>query len=69
VEIEYAGKRRIRDVRAAYSYCASSDPRVHFGLGDATHVENVTVRWTNGEVESFGRFDADRVWKLETGAG
>ena len=30
-----AGERRLfRDVRAAYSYLASSDPKVHFGLGD-----------------------------------
>jgi len=56
------GTKRVRtDVRAAYSYMAGNDPRVHVGLGDATRVDQVQVRWpAHGAVESFGPFDADR---------
>ena len=48
------GRRVMRTVRAAYSYLASNDPRVHLGLGAATTVTNVTVRWPDGSTESFG---------------
>ncbi|MCZ6794569.1 MAG: ASPIC/UnbV domain-containing protein, partial [Planctomycetota bacterium] len=64
------GSRRVtRQVRAAYSYCASNDPRVHFGLGKATRVDGVTVRWPDAGIESFGRYTADQRVTLRRGAG
>ncbi len=64
------GSRRVRcDVRAAYSYLASNDPRVQVGLGAATRVDDVRVRWPDGTAESFGPFEADRVVTLRRGSG
>ena len=64
------GDRRIaRDVRAAYSYFASNDPRVHVGLGDATSVTDVTITWTDGTTECFGDLSADRITTLTRGTG
>jgi hypothetical protein len=64
------GDRRItRWVRAASSYCSSSDPRVHVGLGAATHVEDVVVRWIDGTRETFDVGAVDRVVTLKRGAG
>jgi hypothetical protein len=59
------GRRVMRTVRAAYSYLASNDPRVHLGLGAATTVANVTVRWPDGSTESFGDQPADRIVTLQ----
>jgi hypothetical protein len=53
-----------RDVRAAFSYLASNDPRVHVGLGDVDKVQNVTVTWPGGRRQSFGDFPADRIVQL-----
>jgi hypothetical protein len=59
------GSRTIRrDVRAAYSYLASNDPRVHVGLGREALVRNVTVRWPDGSRQSFGDMPADRIVTL-----
>ena len=64
------GERTLtRDVRAAYSYLSSSDPRVHFGLGEAAEAKSVTVRWPDGTLETFGDFTADRFVTLERGTG
>jgi hypothetical protein len=64
------GDRRVtRSVRAAYSYLASNDPRVHLGLGTVTKASNVSVRWPNGTTEMFGDRDADRVETLQRGKG
>jgi len=61
--------RRRRDVRAASSYCSSSDPRVHFGLMGPAPVERLEVRWPDGTVEIFGPFDVDSIVTLNRGAG
>jgi hypothetical protein len=65
-----AGSRTIRrDVRAAYSYLASNDPRVHVGLGQEAGVRGVTVRWPDGAQERFGDFAAGKIVVLRRGGG
>ena len=64
------GERRLsRDVQPSASYLASSDPRVHFGLGDAPRARNVVVRWPGGVEEAFGDFPAGGTYTLREGAG
>jgi enediyne biosynthesis protein E4 len=58
-----------RDVRMAYSYLASNDPRVHVGLGNETIVRDVTVQWPDGARQQFGNFNADRVVVVKRNAG
>src|SRR5262245_543744 len=58
-----------RDVRAAYSYLASNDPRVHVGLGSSTSVNDVSVRWIDGAIESFGSLAADQIHMIQRGRG
>ncbi len=41
----------VRTVDGGGSYISASDRRVHFGLGDATHVDRLEVRWPSGQVE------------------
>jgi hypothetical protein len=64
------GSRAVRrDVRAAYSYLASNDPRVHVGLGKETIVREVSVQWPTGQRERFGDIAADTIVVLRRGAG
>jgi hypothetical protein len=64
------GDRRVRrDVRAAASYLSSNDPRVHAGLGPATEVTEISVRWLDGRVEIFGARTADAWHELRAGTG
>ena len=67
VTLTVGGKTVTRDVRAAYSYLASNDPRVHVGLGESTGVQNVSVTWPDGRRKSFGDFPADRIVTLAEG--
>ena len=69
ISIETQGRRQFRLVQTAYSYCASNDPRVHFGLGDADRVEDVRVRWPGGREEAFGALAARRRYELRQGTG
>lgn len=64
------GARRItREVRAAYSYLASNDPRVHVGLGAQARATNVSVRWPDGQSEAFGDVPANQIVTLKRKSG
>ena len=64
--------RVYRDVQPDGSYLTSSEPIVHFGLGQETEVRDVQVRWPGspaGEAERFGAFEAGRTVVLRQGEG
>jgi hypothetical protein len=55
------GRRLVRELRAGSSYLSSEDPRVHFGLGAATRVRELVVRYPNGEVVRLRNVAGDRI--------
>ena len=59
----------MKSVTRVGSYCASNDPRLHFGLGAQAEVERVTVRWPSGESERFGPMATNRLHELRQGQG
>jgi enediyne biosynthesis protein E4 len=65
-----AGTRILVDeVRSGSSYNSSSDVRVHFGLGSATKVNSVQIRWPSGLQEHFDNLPADSIQTLKEGSG
>lgn len=42
-----------REVSGGSGWCAQSDLRVHFGLGDATVAEAVRIEWPSGIVQEL----------------
>ena len=58
-----------RRVHTDGSYLSANDPRVHFGLGNATAIENVMVTWPNGTRESFSNVKLDALNVLQQGSG
>ena len=64
------GKRVLVDeVRSGSSYISNSDMRVHFGLGAATRIDSLQVRWPSGLVEQFEKLEVDSVQTLKEGTG
>jgi hypothetical protein len=55
------GRRLVRTMHAGGSYLSSEDPRLHFGLGDATLVRELTIRWPGGRVTRLANVAADRL--------
>ena len=60
---------QIDEVTSGTSYYSQSDLRLHFGLGSATRVELVEVRWPTGEAESFRDVEANRLIHIREGEG
>ena len=65
-----ANKMRQRgDVISGGSYASTSDPRLHFGLGDATAIDDIEVHWPSGSMEHFSAPQIDRIVTLKEGQG
>jgi hypothetical protein len=69
VEVETGGLRQIDEVRSGGSYLSQSDLRLQFGLGTATRVESLTVKWPSGAVTNLRNIPADRQIVIEEGSG
>ena len=61
------GVQRTRYVIPGYSIMSYHDPRVHFGLGKVTSVQQLVVIWPDGEEENFGPFKANQFVTLMKG--
>ena len=66
----WVGGRPIRRLcLAASSYASSVEAAVHFGLDDATQVDEFHVRWPDGTEEWFAGCAADQLHVLVMGQG
>lgn len=52
VEITGEWGTQIREVRAGESYGINNSSTRHFGIGQATEIESITVRWPSGHVDT-----------------
>lgn len=57
------------EVRGGGSYLSQSDLRLHFGLGAASKIDVVEIRWPNGNLESFQNVAADAIHTFVEGEG
>jgi enediyne biosynthesis protein E4 len=62
------GRSQTRQCFTDGSYMSASDPRVHFGLGTATHADEIVIRWPGGHVDTLRSVPADRELTVREGA-
>lgn len=67
-EVRAGGVRWIGQVSPASAYLSSSDPRVHFGLGDTAQVEAVRITWPDGSHEEVRQPPIDRIVRIQQGS-
>jgi len=64
VRVTAEGHTQLEEVRSGGSYLSQNDLRLHFGLGSATKVEQIEIRWPSGIRQVERNLDADRVITL-----
>ena len=64
ISLEAGGKKYLRHCHADGSFMASSDSRIHFGLGDAKKIDKVTIVWLNGKKDSYSDIPLNRYVNL-----
>ena len=55
---------QVQEIHAGSSHNSSSDPRLLFGLGAATSVDRIEIRWPLGRVQVLGGLPVDRYHTL-----
>jgi hypothetical protein len=68
VLVRYSDRVQVQGVFSQSSYLSSNDPRLHFGLGQAT-TANIEVHWPCGTVEQYKSIAADQLVTLREGTG
>ena len=55
VQLETDGITLLREVICGASYLSGNDLRLSFGLGNASRIDNLQIRWHNGDVQQLGK--------------
>ena len=61
--------RQRQDVYSGASFASNNDQRLHFGLGNATKVDKLEIKWANGKSEIVTIEGCDRVFTIQQGKG
>jgi enediyne biosynthesis protein E4 len=67
VKLRAGGLTQADEAKGGMSYQAAHDPRLHFGLGDATRADSIEIRWPSGVVDRLTDVPADRVVIVKEG--
>ncbi len=63
------GMTQTEEVRSGGGYISQHDLRIHFGLGAATKIDSLEIRWPSGKVETITNLAADKFYSVLEGSG
>ncbi len=69
LRIVAGGMTQTEEIHSGGSYLSQNDLRVHFGLGSATKIDNVEIRWPSGNTEILKDLAADKYYAVLEGKG
>ena len=58
------GRKLYNEATTSTGYAASSDPRVHFGLGKSSLIREIEIRWPSGTRQLLHDVTADRILEV-----
>lgn len=69
VRIETSAGIQVRQLMVGRGYLSSSEPVLHFGLGDVQRIERLTIDWPSGHQQVFTDLSVDRHYTVTEPAG
>ena len=69
VSVTTGGHVQIDEVMSGSSYYSQNDLRLHFGLGKATKIDRVEIRWPSGLKESHANIAVNQLVVIKEGQG
>ena len=65
--IAWVGGVPLRRTVGSSSYLSEDSHRIHVGLGGATKIDRLEVRWLRGQIETWTNLGANQIWDLTQG--
>jgi hypothetical protein len=65
VTLTTKGKQRVKQRLGGTGYCSTSDPRLLFGLGTETKIDEVKVVWPSGRISTLKNVPADQYLTIQ----
>ena len=69
IKIVAGGMTQTDEVHSGGSYLSQNDLRLHFGLGAATKIDSVEIRWSSGAIDTLKDLSADKFYSVLEGKG
>ncbi|MBA7555340.1 hypothetical protein ES705_48000 [subsurface metagenome] len=67
--VKIGNKNRVYINQWATSYLSNHDSRVHIGLGQDKHIDQIEIFWSNGRKETYNNPPIDRYLTIKQGTG
>jgi hypothetical protein len=64
VKVTWNGQQQVQEVSGGSGFCAQNQRRLHFGLGKATGIDRVEIRWPSGKTQTVAAPELSRIHKL-----
>jgi len=69
VTVRAGGHQQLQEVRSGGGYISQNDFRLHFGLGQATKIDTLEIRWPSGLVEKLESLRANQILLVKESVG
>jgi enediyne biosynthesis protein E4 len=67
VKLTAGGRTQVAERRSSGSYLSANDPRLHFGLGSASAIDLIEVRWPSGKSETHAGLPVRKLIRITEG--
>ena len=65
VTVQAGGHKQIQEVRSGGGYISQGDFRLHFGLGTASRIDSLDVRWPSGSVQRMMNLRSNQILTIK----
>ena len=65
VRVFVGGRVFVDEVHSGRGYQSHFGSRLHFGIGANDQIDKIEVRWPDGELEKFDKYQANQHLRLE----
>jgi hypothetical protein len=61
VELQWDGKQQVQEVSGGNGFASQNDRRLHYGLGAATKIDRILIRWPSGRRQTIEHPAVDQI--------
>ena len=69
VKVRTGSLQQIDEPHSGRSYQSDFGKRLHFGLGNKTHIDEIKVEWIGGGIDILRDLEADQLYIIKEGEG